>query len=79
MLLGRMQVDLLLAEAQRRASLAKGDDLHAEHPCVELAGARDIGDGQHEVIEAFDVHIFDPLPQSTRHLDSQNLAGLRGS
>src|SRR5215475_3343776 len=28
---GRMQIDFLLAEAQRRAALAEGDDLHPEN------------------------------------------------
>ena len=51
-----MQVDLLLPETQRRPPLAKGDDLHAEHPRVEIAGARDIGDGQDEMIETRDLH-----------------------
>ena len=47
---------LLLAEAQRGAPLAKGDDLHPQYPRIKLAGAGDIGDGQHEMIEAFDLH-----------------------
>src|SRR4051794_16507284 len=55
-----MQVDLLLAEAQRGAPLAKRDDLHPEYPCVEFAGARDIGDGQHEMVETGDLHFWPP-------------------
>src|SRR5947199_370763 len=39
---GGMQVDLLLAEAQRGAPLTEGDDLHPEHPCIKGAGALDI-------------------------------------
>jgi hypothetical protein len=53
---GGVQVDLLLAKAQRGAPFAEGDDLHPQHPCIETAGARDIGDGQDEMIEAFDLH-----------------------
>src|SRR5438477_8665598 len=34
---GRVQVDLLLAKAERGAPLAKRDDLHAEDACVEIA------------------------------------------
>ena len=62
-----MQVDLLLAKAQCRAPFAKGDDLHPQHPGVELAGARNVGDGQDQVIEALDIHIFDPLRRAARH------------
>jgi hypothetical protein len=54
--IGRMQVDLLLAKAQCGAPFAKGDDLHPQHPRIELAGAGDVGDGQHEVVEAVDLH-----------------------
>src|SRR5438105_12736177 len=54
--IGRVQIDLLLAEAQRRAALAEGDDLHTENSRVELTGACDIGDGQNEVIETRDLH-----------------------
>src|SRR5207248_11726704 len=35
---GLVQIDLLLAEAQRRAALAEGDDLHTENSRVELTG-----------------------------------------
>jgi hypothetical protein len=64
---GGVQVDLLLAKAQRGAPFAKGDDLHPQHARVEFAGARDIGDSQDQMIEAFDIHIFDPFRQSARH------------
>ncbi len=52
----RVQVDLLLAETQRRPPFAEMHDLHAEHPRVEGAGSLDVGDGQDEVIETRDVH-----------------------
>jgi hypothetical protein len=51
-----VQVDLLLAKPQRCATLTKGDDLDSEHPAIEIASAGDIGDGKHEMIEAFDLH-----------------------
>ena len=57
----RLQVDLLLTKAQRRAPFAKGDDLHPQHSSIKLAGARDIGDGEDEMIEAFNFLIFDPF------------------
>jgi hypothetical protein len=51
-----MKIDLLLAKSQRSAALAERDDLHAQHPRIEIAGPGDVGDGKHEVIEAFDLH-----------------------
>ena len=35
---GRVQVDLLLTNAQRRAPFAKGGDLHPQHSSIKLAG-----------------------------------------
>src|SRR2546426_948104 len=51
-----VEVDLLLAEAQRGAPGAEGDDLHAECPRVEPARGRDVLDGEHEVVEALEGH-----------------------
>src|SRR5439155_948916 len=51
-----VEVDLLLAEAQRGAPGPKGDDLHAECPRVELARGRDVLDCEHEVVEALEGH-----------------------
>src|SRR5437868_13787974 len=51
-----MQVDLLLAKAQRGAALAKANDLHAQHPRVKFAGPVDVRDRQNQVIEPFDLH-----------------------
>ena len=53
---GRVQVDLLLAEAQRRPPFAEGDDLHAEHPRIEGAGALDIGQ------QKINLHPADNIP-----------------
>src|SRR6516162_8199505 len=62
---GRMQVDLLLAKAQRGAAFAKAHDLHSEHLRVKFAGAVDIRDGQNQMIEPFDVHYDGPHRQGT--------------
>src|ERR1700726_2113415 len=55
-IVGRMQIDLLLPEAQRGAALAEGHHRHAEHPRIEVTGMADIGDGQHEMVETRDLH-----------------------
>src|SRR5581483_7653037 len=57
---GRVQVDLLLAEFERGAALAEMHDLHPEHLRIEVAGLGDIGDGQHQMIEAGDLHANTP-------------------
>lgn len=46
-----VQVDLLPAEFQRLAAFREGFDRHAEDAGIEIAGGRDIGDGQHEMVE----------------------------
>jgi len=51
-----MEIDLLLAEFERGAPFAKGRDLHPQNPLIELARARDIGHGQDQMVEAFDLH-----------------------
>src|ERR1051326_7698459 len=53
---GGVQVDLLLAEAQRRPPLAKANDLHPEYPRIKRAGPLDIGDGGEGVVETRDLH-----------------------
>jgi hypothetical protein len=58
--IGGVQVDLLLAKAQCRASFAKCNDLHPQYPSVELTSTRDIGDGQDKVVEVIDIHILGP-------------------
>ena len=40
---GWMQGDLLLPEAQCGAPFTESHDLHPEHPGIELAGAGDVG------------------------------------
>src|SRR5271163_1464576 len=51
-----VEVDLLLAEMQCRAAFAHAFDLHAKHALIELHAAVDIGDGDVEVVYAFDLH-----------------------
>ncbi len=52
---GRMQVDLLLAELQCGAARAEAHDLHAEHALVEITAAFDVGDGEDQVVQAFEM------------------------
>jgi hypothetical protein len=52
---GRMQVDLLLAELQRGTTGAEAHDLHAEHALVEVTAAVDVGDGEDQVVQAFEM------------------------
>src|SRR3546814_10420488 len=51
-----VQVDLLPAEGERGAALAEAHDLHAEDPAVEGAGRLDVADGEHEMVDAVDLH-----------------------
>jgi len=51
---GAMQVDLLAAEGERHAT-AKLDTLHAKNAHVKTARRVDIGDGQHDMINAVDL------------------------
>src|ERR1700722_6091207 len=53
---GRVQVDLLLAEFEGGGPFPETNALHAEHLRVEVAGLGDVGDGQYEVVEAGDLH-----------------------
>jgi hypothetical protein len=53
---GPVQVDLAVAEGKGGASRAERDRLHAEHAGVEVHGGVDIGDGQHQMVEAIDAH-----------------------
>jgi hypothetical protein len=39
-------------------------DFHPEHPRVKRASAVDTGDGEYEVIKAFDIHRIDPFPSA---------------
>src|SRR5262249_7953061 len=52
-----VEVDLLLAERERRPPGAEGHDLHAERPRVEVAGGPDVLNRQHEVIEPREHHV----------------------
>ena len=52
----RVQVDLVLAEGERRACAGEDDLLHPQHAAVERAGGVDVGDRQDHVVEAVDGH-----------------------
>jgi hypothetical protein len=53
---GPVQVDLAVTEGQGGASRAERHRLHAQHAGVERHGGVDVGDGQHQVVEAIDAH-----------------------
>ena len=50
----RVQVDLLLPEAQRRPPFAEMDDLHAEHPRVEIDALLRARRREDDVVEMID-------------------------
>ena len=56
-----MQIDFLLTKFKGGPAFAKMHDFHPEHPRVKRASAVDIGDGEYEMIEAFDIHRIDPF------------------
>ena len=58
---GGMQIDFLLAEFKSGPALAKMHDFHPEHPLVKRASAINVGNGEYEMIEAFDIHRVDPF------------------
>src|SRR5437660_5222094 len=64
-------MDLLLAEIERGAALAHTLGLHPEHALIKLHDAVDIGDGEIEVVDAFDLHgrprRFAKVPRLTRN------------
>ena len=62
---GLVQVDLLVAEAQREPALAELLGAHAE-ALVERDGRVQIGDRQHEVIERGDAHAGTVRPRGLR-------------
>ena len=47
----RLQVDLLLAELQRAATVAEADGLHAQHTGVERDRALDVGNREDDVVD----------------------------
>jgi len=51
-----VQVELLLAERERRALLPERHDVRAKHLLVEGAGRHDVAHGQDEVIDALNLH-----------------------
>src|SRR6516162_4170715 len=54
---GGVEMDLLLAEIERRPAFPHALGLHAEHAFVELYAAVDIGDGQVQMVYALDLHV----------------------
>ena len=53
---GPVQIDLAVAEGKGGASRAERHRLHAQDAGVELHGGVDVGDGQHQMVKAIDVH-----------------------
>src|SRR5215472_4743300 len=82
--LGGVEMDLLLAEIERGAAFAHALDPHAEHAPVEFDTAADIGDGQVEMVYAFDLHgrprRFCELPElaTTRTVEPEFRDAIRG-
>lgn len=52
----RMEVDLLVPEAQCRSPMPEGDDLHAQNPRIEVDACLDGVDRQNDVVNAGDTH-----------------------
>jgi len=52
----RMEVDLLVPEAQCRSPMPEGDDLHAQNPRIEVDACLDGVDRQNDVVDAGDTH-----------------------
>jgi hypothetical protein len=51
---GQLQIDLLVAKAQRPAPLAKGDGLHVEHSAVKRDGPLYIAHRQYQMVDMAD-------------------------
>ncbi|MNI73862.1 hypothetical protein D3C73_1298990 [compost metagenome] len=46
-----MNIDLLIAVAERQTSLAEGLQAHAQHADIEVFTSVDIDSGQHQVVQ----------------------------
>ena len=55
---GFMEIDLLGPELQCHPAISEDFPFHSEHRHIEAHGFRDVFNGQHQVIELFDLHIF---------------------